>query len=287
MHPSNAMRLVADPPRRLAKFVYRAAVGPPPADPVRAWRGTARDDLDVLRMLHVGDCGVRRMETSHDLYGPPGYPLVAAEQLLHDGVGIEFSHYFAVSFERLPDVDALREHTRLSGDPDIVLVQVGSAYTRRILLPDTRRVHQLRDDVGRRVGRLVFAFYKVLRPCLRLFGRHSAKYAGAEELEAFVDRTQREWPDARVVLVAPFRRSPGYATGEPIAARIEADLRGLAASRPGVSVFDANDDLGRDPALRCVTGYNLNGLGCELVGMKLAGWILAHQVYEAVSGLWS
>jgi hypothetical protein len=285
MHPSTAMRLVAAPPRRLAKTLYRAVVGPPVDDPVRAWRGTARDGLRVLRVLHVGDCGVRRMETSHDLYGPPGYPLVAAEQLVQEGVGIEFSHYFAVSFEVLPDIEKLLRHTRLSGDPDIVLVQVGSAYTRRILLPDVRRVHQLRDDVGRRVGRWVFAFYKVLRPCLRLFGRHSAKYAGIDGLEAFVDTTRREWPHAAVVLVTPFRRSPGYPSGEPIAAQIEADLQALAASRPGVSVFDANDELGRDPALRCVTGYNLNGRGCELVGMKLAGWILAQQVYEAISGL--
>ena len=76
-------------------------------------------------------------------------------------MGIEFSHYFAVSFERLPDVDALREHTRLSGDRDIVLVQVGSAYTRRILLPDTRRVHQLRDDVGRRVRETIREVFRL------------------------------------------------------------------------------------------------------------------------------
>jgi hypothetical protein len=285
MHPSNSMRLVAAPPRRLAKLIYRTVVGPPVPDPVRAWRGTARDELQVLRVLHVGDCGVRRMETSHDLYGPPGYPLFAADRLLRDGVGMEFSHYFAVSFESLPDMETLHRHTRLSGDPDVVLVQVGSAYTRRILLPDTRRVHQLRDDVGRRAGRLVFAFYKVLRPCLRLFGRHSAKYTGADELERFVDRTQSVWPRAEVVLVAPFRRSPGYPSGEPIAARIETDLQALAASRAGVSVFDANDVLGRNPELRCVTGYNLNGRGCELVGMQLAGWMLAHQVYDALSGL--
>jgi hypothetical protein len=283
MQPSNAMRLAVAPPRRLAKTLYRAAVGPPVPDPVRAWRGTASDGQRVLRVLHVGDCGVRRMEASHDLYGPPGYPLVAAERLLQDGIGIEFSHYFAVNFDSLPSMEKLRRYNRLSGDPDIVLVQVGSAYTRRILLPDTQRVHQLRDDIGRRVGRLVFAFYKVLRPCVRLFGRASAKYVDSHDVEAFVDRTQREWPHAAVVLVAPFRRSPAYPGTDPIAAQIEADLQAIAASRDGVSVFDANPALGRDPALRCATGYNLNGRGSQLVGAKLAGEILAQQVSEPVS----
>ncbi|MGZ4203469.1 MAG: hypothetical protein ACXVRH_15585 [Thermoleophilaceae bacterium] len=154
-----------------------------------------------------------------------------------------------------------------------MLVQVGSAYTRRIILPDKRRVHQLRDEVGRRAGRLVFPFYRLLRPCLRLFGHHSADYRGPDALERFVRAAGEEWPSARVVLVAPFRRSPGYHADEPIAARIEADMQALTAL-PGVSVFDANDVLGRCPDLRCVTGYNLNGRGCELAGTKLAAWIL-------------
>jgi hypothetical protein len=62
-----------------------------------------------------------------------------------------------------------------------VLVQVGSAYTRRIILPDKRRVHQLRDELGRRAGRLVFPFYRLLRLCLRLFGHHSAGVAAAPD----------------------------------------------------------------------------------------------------------
>jgi len=270
MRPSTQSRWAAVTPRHLAKLAYRAAVGPPVADPVRAWPGTAAHGLDVLRVLHVGDCGVRQMETSHDLYGPPGYPRVAAERLLEDRIGIEFSHYFAVRFEHLPKLDSLRRHTSLSAEPDVVLIQVGSAYTRRILLPDTPRVHQLRDEVGRRAGRLVVAFYRLLRPCLRLFGRHSADYTGAESLELFIHDVRRAWPRAEVLLVVPFRRSPGYAAGEPVAARVEEDMHALAASLPGVSVFDGNDVLGRDPALRCVTGYNLNGRGCELVGAKLA-----------------
>jgi hypothetical protein len=270
---ANGNRRAAILPRRLGKRIYRAAVGPPVDDPVRAWRGTASYGLPSLRVLHVGDCGVRRMDGPHDLYGPPGYPKVAADLLLQDGIGIEFSHYFAVRFEHLPEIDTVRRHTRLSGQPDVVLVQIGSAYTRKILLPDQRRVHQLRDEAGRRAGSLVRHFYRVLRPCLRAFGRHSARYAGTGQLERFLDDARQAWPAAEIVLVTPFRRSPGYAAGEPIATRLEDDLHALARSRRGVSVFDCDDVLGRDPGLRCVTGYNLNGRGCELVGEKLAAWI--------------
>ena len=260
--------------RSLGKKAYRSVVGPAPVDAVRAWPGTARNGLSNLRILHVGDCGVRRMELSHDLYAPPGYPLAAAERLLEHGIGIEFSHYFSVRFEHLPDMPTLRRRMRLTGEPDMIVIQVGAAYTRRILLPDTPRIHQLRDDLGRRAGRLVPLFYHVLRPCLRLFGRHSADYRGAADLERFVDSLRRAWPEAEIVLVAPFRRSPGYAAGEPIAAQVEADLYAIAVARPAVWVFDANDVLGRDPSLRCVTGYNLTARACELVGEKLAGLIL-------------
>jgi hypothetical protein len=256
---------MAGAPRGILKRIYRGVVGERPSDPVRAWRGTAREGLPSLRMLHVGDCGVRRMEIAHDLLGRPGYPLAAARELLRVGVGLAFLHYFCVNYDDLPEVDVLEGFSRF-GAPDILLVQIGSCYTRRVILPDTARVHQLRDELGRRTGRFVLAFYRLLYPFVRRFGRHSTPYRGADQLERFIDDTQRAWPSTQVVLVVPFRRSPGYPTGEPIAARVEQDLYALAA-KPGVSVFDANPVLGR------VTGYNLNARGSQLVGSELARWL--------------
>jgi hypothetical protein len=226
-------------------------------------------------MLHVGDCGVRRMEGAHDLLAPLGYPLTTARELFRHGISVDFSHHFCVSFEDLPDMKKLRSHMRLGGDPDIALVQIGSAYTRKVILPDRRRVHQLRDELARRTGRFVFTFYRVLRPCLRLFGRHSTSYRGTDRLEQFVEVLQREWPSVKVVLVVPFRRSPGYRSGESVAARIESDLHSFT-EMPNVFVFDANDVLGREPTLRCVTGYNLNGHASQLVGAKLAKLVREH-----------
>jgi hypothetical protein len=280
MGVDGAVRPVRGAARAAAKRVYRGLVGERPDDPVRAWRGTALAHGPALCVLHVGDCGVRRMDAAHDLLAPPGYPLAAARRLRREGILLEFSHYFCVSFENLPEIEELRGHVHLSADPEFVLVQIGSAYTRKIILPDTTRIHQLRDELGRRAGGLVHPFYRVLRPWLRLVGRHSAGYRGTEQLERFVQALHAAWPSAQVLLVVPFRRSPGYASGEPVAARLEADLNALAATRY-VSVFDANDVLGRDPALRCVTGYNLNGRGSELVGAELASWIRSSPLVAA------
>src|SRR6185437_6998349 len=57
--PSSAPALL----RRVARFGYRALLGQPPeCDFGRTWPGTASDGQPTLRLLHVGDCGFRRME---------------------------------------------------------------------------------------------------------------------------------------------------------------------------------------------------------------------------------
>jgi hypothetical protein len=263
---------LAGAPRAAAKRVYRGLVGERPEDPVRAWPGTASEGGPTLRMLHVGDCGVRRMDLGHDLVAPVGYPLTTARELLRRGIGMDFSHYFCVSFEDLPSTETLRSHIELDGDPDILLVQIGSLYTRKVILPDGRRVHQVRDELARRAGRSVLTFHRFLRPTLGVVGHHASRYRGTSRLEEFVKEVKDEWPSVTVLLVVPFRRSPGYPSGDRVAARIEADLASVAEI-PGVFTFDANDALGRDPAMRCVTGYNLKGPACELVGAQLADWI--------------
>src|SRR5436189_4653784 len=126
--------------RELAKRGYRTLMGMPvTGDPVRAFAGTARPDLPLLRVMHVGDCGIRAMETSHDFVAPIGYPKVMAERLLDQGIGTEFAHYFAITYDRLPDVERLKKVAKMSGAPDLVLVHTGATYTRRVILDSTPR----------------------------------------------------------------------------------------------------------------------------------------------------
>jgi hypothetical protein len=272
---SHSRNLVREPARRL----YRALVGPAiDVDPVRLWPGTAREDLPVLRVLHVGDCGIRSMETSHDPKAPIGFPRVAAERLLEHGIGMEFFHYFAINYDHLPSIERLQRIMKLSDDPDVILVQLGATHGRRVVIPDTARVMQLRYELARRSGRLVFPWYRILRPWVRLAGRHMSPYKGTEKLERMLDSLKSAWPDAEVVLMVTFPRAYIYPTAVPIMAQVEEDAW-AAAERCDVELIDFADVLGKDPSLRCAAGYNLNERGSRVVGERLAEWLLGRR-YE-------
>jgi hypothetical protein len=260
--------------RRFAKRVYRAAVGPPVDDLVRAWPGTAGAGLTNLRHLHIGDCNFRRMDFAHDTQGPPGYPLTAAELLLERGIGVEFGHYFAVNFDYLPERELLLRRVKLSGPPDLITIQMGGNYTRWIVIPDTDRMMQVRVELGRRLGRLAFPGYRAMNPGLAVFGRPAARYTGIELYEDFLLMLRDIWPDADIVLVPPFPRCFENRRQRPINARVTEDIRELA-TRIGAGFVDAPALLGKDPSLRGATGYNLNGDGAQIVGEELARVVLA------------
>jgi hypothetical protein len=260
-------------PRTPARFVYRALFGVTPPDPVRSYRGTARPDLPTLRLLHVGDCGLRSMDAGHDFRAPLGFPRAAAERLLRAGIGVEFAHYFAVTFDQLPDIATLRRCTHLRDAPDVIVIQLGATYARRLILPDRPAIMRLRVDIARRLGRRTFAGYRVLRPIVRRFGRHATSYRGAALVEHFICELREEWPDADVVVLQPFERAHPYPSQLPIAERTRRDLH-AAACATGAAELDFGAVLGTDPALRGANGYNLNARGSELAGDALTDWIL-------------
>ncbi len=255
------------------RLVYRALLGATPPDPVRAYPGTARPGLPTLRLLHVGDCGLRSMEAGHDFRAPLGFPRAAADRLLEHGIGMEFAHYFAVTFEHLPDIETLRRRSHVSDAPDVIVIQLGATYARRLILPDRRPIMRLRVDIARRLGRRTFPGYRALRPVVRRLGRHPTPYQGAAGLCSFLAELRREWPGADVVIVQPFERAHPYPSQLPIAERTRRDLRELARAA-GVAELDLGAVLGTDPALRGANGYNLNARGSELAGEALARWIL-------------
>jgi hypothetical protein len=266
--------------KRLAKHAYRAMVGPPVDDLVRAWPGTAGEGLTNLRHLHIGDCNFRRMDFAHDTQGPPGYPLTAAEILLTHDIGVEFGHYFAVNFDYLPDRETLIRRVKLSGPPDLITVQMGGNYTRWIVIPDTDRMMQMRVEVGRRLGRLAFPGYRAMNPGLAVVGRPAARYPGIEPYEAFLLMVGDIWPHADLVILPPFLRCFENRRQRPINERVTADIRDLA-ERLGAGYVDTQALLGRDRSLRGATGYNVNGEGSRIVGEELALTVLARRSARA------
>jgi hypothetical protein len=216
------------------------------------------------------------MEFGHDMAARPGFPLVAAELLKeHEGIGVVFGHYFATGFEYLPDMASLERHMHLDGEPDVVIVQTGGSYARKVVLPHTRPIHRLRADANRRAGRLAYLSHPLIRQWVRFAGRYASPYPGTEDFERFLLQLRQSWPAAKLVVIPPFPRSHNYRRQLRIAERTDRDMK-AAARRCGVPVLDAAGALGFDRSLRCANAYNLNGRGSRVVGELLADWIAAN-----------
>ena len=261
--------------RRWLRPVYHRVLGPLPVDPTRRWPGSATGDDAALRLAFYGDCSMRAMDRSHGVHNTMGWPRVLAER-----TPLEFSAVFTTLFEWMPGRDDLARHLRLSGDPDVVLVQLGAAYARRTVLPDTSRFLRVREDIGRRLGDRVFAGYRVVRPVTRVLGRERVPYPGPAGLERFLAAVRE------ALAGRPPRCDPAVPTGctarpsqRAIEARVWDDIRAVCA-RAGVECLDVSDAAGHDPRLRCANGYNLSAAGAELVGARLAERV----IFAAASG---
>jgi hypothetical protein len=148
-----------------------------------------------------------------------------------------------------------------------------------VIIKSTVRINQLRLEAGRRLGRHIFAAHRyVMRPLVRLFGRHFVDYDGTSALEQFLDRLHQAWPKATIMLISPFPLELPYPSSIAIHDRVRADLRELARRR-GMPCFEFDELIAGDD-FHSANGYNLNKRGSELVGNEMARWI----VDEVVSG---
>jgi hypothetical protein len=256
--------------RRIAKAVVDKAAGPPPEDRALRWRGTAEAGKPLVRVAHFGDCGWREMAQSHGVHTDPGYPRFMAEALAEDGVGMEFSSWVVHELKWLPRHEDLDAHLRLTGDPDVVIVQLGAMHTRLIMLPDSPEMLRLRARVARAFGRHVFAVHRPLPWIRAAFGRFSHPYEGPEPIAPFLGALRERWPRARVVVVLPWLRMIAARRQHAMLDRVRADWR-AAAEAAGVEWIDVEPDAHPD---RCVNGYNLGPEASRRVGRRLARELL-------------
>jgi hypothetical protein len=215
------------------------------------------------------------MDLSHDFRAPVGYPAVAAERLNEQGAGLGFNHYFAVLFEHLPDREHLLKYSKIEHDPDVVLIHLGGTYHRKLTLGTGKRMQQLRQDFGKRLGRKSFFYQRSIQPVVRVFGRYQAPYLGTDDLERFIEMVRAEWPSAHVLIAHPYRQLFRHPKQGRISQRVDDDIDALA-ERLGVHAINFNGLLGTDPSLRSANGYNLNTRGSQLVGGVFADWLVEH-----------
>jgi hypothetical protein len=160
----------------------------------------------------------------------------------------------------------------LDGVPDVVVVQLGGSYARKVILPHKKPIHRLRADGNRRAGRYIYIAHWLIRQWVRIVGHYPKSYPGPEPLERFLMQIREAWPAARIVVMPPYPRAHNYRKQLRLAGRTDADVK-AAAQRCGVPILDAAEALGYDPSLRCANVYNLNGRGCQVVGDLVADWI--------------
>jgi hypothetical protein len=221
------------------------------------------------------DCSWREMNQSHGPHNPPGYPLVMANRLVERGFGLEIS---VVTQQDVPGLPGSREqllqHVRLSGEPHAVLVQVGAVYGERKAFPRGPRVDPIRWDIARRFGPHIFAVSRFVRPTVLRFGLPIIAYHGCAELDRFLGLLREVWPAAARGVIPPFPKRFIPSRTRRLVDGVHRDMA-LTCRRRESAYLDCSQVLeASDREVRCANGYNLNRHGSELVGDRLAEWML-------------
>jgi GDSL-like Lipase/Acylhydrolase family len=239
-------------------------------DPSRGWRGVVRDPASARRMAIYGDCSWRLMEAAHGTHTPPGYPQAMAERLAAEGGGLEVGFGIFGWYEGLPQTrEGLTEHLKLTGQPDLVLVQLGAIYGLRRVLSDNNRLDKVRGAVARALGPLAIPVSRVVRPLGQRIGTPARSYPGTAPLESFLALVRATWPDARVVVMAPFPRHIASPKVRATETRVH-DEQQVAAARAGVEFLDCGPALLAAPTRTTgANGYNLNAAGSAIVAQQL------------------
>jgi hypothetical protein len=223
-------------------------------------------------MAIYGDCSWRSMEAAHGTHTPPGYPMVMAERLVADGLGLEVGFGIFGWYEGLPQTaPALTKHLKLSAPPDLVVVQLGAIYGLRRVLSDNNRLDKVRGAVARVLGPLAIPVSRMTRPLGQRVGTPVRDYPGTEKLESFLALAQATWPDARIVVMAPFPRHIASPKVRAMETRVH-DEQLAAAQRAGVGFVDcAPALLASSERTTGANGYNLNATGSRIVAEELLG----------------
>ena len=231
-----------------------------------------RPHVDVLRL---GACEFQEMNGAHTVTAPIGYPKHMAEELDLAGVGLGFQNIFVWNLEDFPSEHTLlKRRGRMQGrPPDVVLLQVGGWVAMKTILGFNHRIVGLRENLSRWMGPMVWPIHRVIVFFLRFFGRGMPEQ-GTRDLEQFVGLLHRRWPEARIVIMEPWRNGLKGAFDEARLSRVTETLRDTTR-RVDCDWMPA-PDFGPGRRLRCSNGFNLNEEGARFAGRHYATWLLEH-----------
>lgn len=251
-------------------------LGEHPPDPTRGWRGIAPEGMPLKRLVLYADCSWREMPGPHGTHTHPGWPRYAAEAMVAQGVGLEVSVVTVLGLHALPTApDDVPRWTRLTGEPDAVIVQTGNVHYYRRVSPSRPAVDRLRMDLARSLGPAIFPANRVADLWVKNVGRTVVPYPGTGELSAFLAAVPQVWSGARVAVVPPTELLVHYRGRRALERRVLAEVR-AATLAGGAEPFDVSAlvrPYGR--AARGANRVNLNALGSRVVGSAVARWLLA------------
>ena len=198
-----------------------------------------------------------------------------ANRLVERGFGLEISVVTQQDVSGLPGSrEQLLQHVRLSGEPHAVLVQVGAVYGERKAFPRGPRVDPIRWDIARRFGPHIFAVSRCVRPTVLRCGLPIIAYRGCAELDRFLVLVREVWPGAARGVIPPFPKRFIPSRTRRLVDEVHRDMA-LTCRRRESAYLDYSQVLeASDREVRSANGYNLNRHGSELVGDRLAEWML-------------
>jgi GDSL-like Lipase/Acylhydrolase family len=273
---------------RGGRFVDRVCgrLAPPVHDPTQDWRGATADAERSLGLLTFADCSFRAMDC-HGTHNPPGYPQLLLERLDRRGVAVRGRTVYVPRSDDLPrTADDLRRWYDVGGEPDLVLVQTGSQCALRTVLGLRPSIQEVRDRVGRALGRRGFVTNRALWPRLGRVTRTTLPREDPEALVRFAALVREVWPDARLVAMPPFSATPHSPWSDAILREVAEGTRRVC-EREGIAYLDPNPAIERLPVEvgRCTNGYNLTRAGHEVVAEALEPHLMGAEPRPSAASL--
>ncbi|MBJ7520962.1 MAG: hypothetical protein JHC84_14790 [Solirubrobacteraceae bacterium] len=235
-----------------------------------------RDAGPTVDILRIGTCEDRAMPNNHQVGAPLGFPRFMLEDLAAQGIEAGYQNMWVWLFEELPQTEKelLKRRRKNRGAPDFVFMQIGPIYAGRHYLGGHVRVIGLRENLGKRIGKLIFPIWRVIAKSQRIAAFKTIDYAGSEALDTFLEVALKAWPETVFALYEP--TSPileGPLNRRKLDA-VTAELHAAAARHGDRVHVMPRPDLGLDWRLRISNSLNTNEAGARIVGRHFADYIL-------------